>query len=283
MAYQYLKKKKKDFHEYFNLPYFFTHEKPREPRKVVIIDTETTGINPDKDELLSISLVECTYDAYNLRLVSVDKITEEFREPSCDIPEKITALTGLSREKLQGRKFNDYKILEAVRDADYLIAHNAAFDRSFLFSEYPSLYFMPWKCSLTEIEWHYYTSPYISRSLTSLCAYWGFTYDAHRATNDVLALLSVLRLMPRAVQDLLQKPIEWRELYLKVPLGLEPRYLQKRGFFRIRRNVDVSNDLFYMKIPYKKLRDEIKWLRKFFHVKGDLQAYQNGVILELEK
>lgn len=269
----YFKKREIDLQEYFKYHHIFKAS-ARDRRKIVFLDTETTGFDPHHDELLSASLVECTYDAFDLSLISVDRITEEYREPTCAIPPKISALTGLTNDNLRGKKFNDDRIYAAIKDADYLIAHNADFDHAFLNAYDPIFNLQQWKSTLKDIEWNYYVDPYISRSLQSLCDHDRISYKAHNATNDALAVIYLLSIRPRAVQDLLAKPVRSIDLIMEVPQEIDPRYLQKRGYFAIGKNKE-NNNLFCMKVPSKKVREEIKWLRKFFKVEGEPKIFRN--------
>lgn len=269
----YFKTQEIDLREYFRAHHVFK-EGARENRKIVFIDTETTGLDPQKDELLSASFVECSYDAFDLSLVSLDRVTEEFREPSRPIPPKISALTGLTNDNLRGKKFNDQRIYAAIKDADYLIAHNADFDRTFLNAYDPIFNLHKWKCTLKDIEWNYYADPYISRSLKSLCAHFGISYKAHNATNDALAMIYTLTCKYRAVQDLLAEPVYSVDLILDVPRDLDTRYLQKRGFFMMGRNKE-GNNLFCMKVPSKKIYDELQWLRKLYKPEGEPLPFRN--------
>lgn len=269
----YFKNQKIDLREYFRTHNVFKAT-VREKRKIVFIDTETTGLDPRKDELLSASFLECSYDAFDLSLVSLDRVTEEFREPSQPIPPNISALTGLTNDNLRGKKFNDRRIYAAIKDADYLIAHNADFDRAFLNAYDPIFNLHKWKCTLKDIEWNYYADPYISRSLKSLCNHFGISYRAHNATNDALAIIYILSFKQRAVQDLLADPVSCADLILDVPRDFDTRYLQKRGFFMIGRNKE-GNNLFCMKVPGKKMYDELQWIRKYYKTDGDPKGFFN--------
>jgi len=103
----------------------------------IVFDTETTGIMPDhpeaefRDRIVEIGCVE---------LVNLERTGREFHaylNPERSVPDEVVRVHGLTRDFLsQHLKFADVveRFLEFVGDAP-LVAHNAAFDQSFLNAE----------------------------------------------------------------------------------------------------------------------------------------------------
>jgi DNA polymerase-3 subunit epsilon len=72
-----------------------------------------------------------------------------------------------------------------------VIAHNAKFDRVFLENRLPIFEFLPWSCSLEQVDWR--GEGIASAKLEYLAYQYGMFYDAHRADVDCFALLEVLQ------------------------------------------------------------------------------------------
>ena len=174
-------------------------------RKIVFVDTETTGLDPCHDEITALCLVECQYEVTSYRLTSIDRVTLQYNEPyNNKISPKITALTGITADLVRGHKLDLEEIANALNGATYGIAHNAAFDSAFLAKYYPPARTLPWKCTLRNIDWSKFIRPLCSRSLSSLCAQSGFTFTAHRADCDALALVYLMYRNPQAFMSLLK-------------------------------------------------------------------------------
>src|SRR5262245_22758659 len=73
-------------------------------RRAVLVDTETTGLDQDKDEVIELALLPFEYDFESGRIVSVDEVEalSAFREPSFPIPAEATRLHGVTNEMVKG-------------------------------------------------------------------------------------------------------------------------------------------------------------------------------------
>jgi DNA polymerase-3 subunit epsilon len=99
----------------------------------VVLDTETTGLNPNKgDRIVEVGCIEM-----------IDrKVTGEhfhvYINPERDIPEEVIAVHGIDNEKVKDSpKFRDVAIdLWTWLEGAELIIHNAAFDMGFLNAEF---------------------------------------------------------------------------------------------------------------------------------------------------
>ncbi len=93
----------------------------------VSLDLETTGLDPAQDEVLEIGAVR----------VDKGNFTAEFSqliEPKSAIPHRITQLTGLTNEGLQGQPSIEEVLprLGSFLGSSPIVCHNASFDLSFL-------------------------------------------------------------------------------------------------------------------------------------------------------
>ena len=103
---------------------------------------------------------------------------------------EITALTGLTEFDLLTLRIDEGAATKALLEADLVIAHNASFDRPFVEKRLPLSAIQPWACSCSEIDWR--AAGFDGRGLGWLAAQAGWFFDAHRAENDVDAVIALL-------------------------------------------------------------------------------------------
>jgi DNA polymerase-3 subunit epsilon len=118
----------------------------------ILLDTETTGLDPRKDEVIELGMVKFDY-LPDGRVVGVRDVFSSFNEPSVPIPTDVTALTGITDEMVAGRRIDEAAVSAFVEDAVIVIAHNAGFDRKFAERYWPVFERRAWGCSATEVEW----------------------------------------------------------------------------------------------------------------------------------
>ena len=157
---------------------------------IAFLDTETTGVNRASDKIIELALKVVKFEKASGKIVSIDKEYESFNDPGEEISQEITMLTGINDEMVEGQAIDWEKVDAILKDAEIVVAHNAGFDRAFV-DRYSSV--SPdkiWACSINDIDW-------LGRGFTSskqelLCYWHGFYFDAHRAMNDVDALIHLL-------------------------------------------------------------------------------------------
>lgn len=151
---------------------------------VLGIDIETTGLDPSVDEITEVAF--CLYDLARKHEIFTFSSLVSGNKP---IPEDVEKLTGISNEMRHfgGMDKDVIKplLLQFSDRADYLVAHNAAFEKSFLGENLGS-----WIDTATDIP---YPDRITTRKLTHLCAEHGvWIRGAHRALNDVRAMLELM-------------------------------------------------------------------------------------------
>lgn len=161
----------------------------QEVRTGVLLDTETTGLNQAKDEIIELGMVKFDYTPDG-RIVGVRDTFSALNEPSAPISAEVTALTGITDEMVAGHKFDDAAVTDFVGDSVVTIAHNSGFDRRFVERYWPVFEHKAWACSATEIDWR--AHGFAGAQLGYLLNGAGFFHQAHRAVDDCHALLEVL-------------------------------------------------------------------------------------------
>lgn len=102
--------------------------RPDYPLRGVIVDTETTGLNHRKDEIIEIGAIAFSYDQQG-NVGDVTGIYGGLQQPTTPIPADITRLTGITDEMVAGKMIDIQALRALIEPADLVIAHNAGFDR----------------------------------------------------------------------------------------------------------------------------------------------------------
>lgn len=158
-------------------------------RIVGILDTETTGIDPEQDEIIDLALITLEINGVG-EIVKIISAQEGLREPSIPIPPKITAITGIADADVQGLKFETAVVEHRLHTADVLIAHCASFDIGFVERLIPSIARAAWACSAKDFDW--LAAGFDGRKLGHLLNQVGYFNDSHRAMTDVVSLVYLL-------------------------------------------------------------------------------------------
>ncbi|HVI97526.1 MAG TPA: 3'-5' exonuclease [Sphingomonas sp.] len=163
-------------------------EAPAGTRRALLVDVETTGLNPIADEIIELAMVPFYYNADGA-IVGVGEAFNALRQPASAIPAEVTRITGIDDAAVAGRSIDPSEVA-AFAGGNLVIAHNASFDRRFLERFCPALAENPWACSLSEIRWA--GEGFESAKLAYLAMSSGFYYDRHRAMHDCHATIELL-------------------------------------------------------------------------------------------
>lgn len=162
---------------------------PGFPLHGVIVDTETTGLNPRKDEVIEIGVVAFSFDESG-RIGEVTDIYGGLQQPKGPIPADITRLTGITDAMVAGQRIDLDRLGALIAPADLVIAHNAAFDRPFCEALTATFEHKAWACSVSEVDWQ--ARGFEGTKLGYLIGQAGYFHEGHRAVDDCFALLEVL-------------------------------------------------------------------------------------------
>lgn len=172
-----------------------------ETRRGVLIDTETTGLDQETDEVIELALLPFEYERETGRVVSVDDAAalSAFREPSFAIPPEATRLHGITNEMVKGKIIDPAQVKAIIDPAHLVIAHNAAFDRPMVEKHWPLFEEKHWACSFVDIDWK--SEGIGSAKLDYLLYAHGWFHEGHRALSDALATLFLLtQALPQSKQ-----------------------------------------------------------------------------------
>src|SRR6185312_6663071 len=187
-------------------PYILAAAPGADLRDAVFVDTETTGLDPEYDEIVALTLIPFRYTLPGT-IVDILPALEFLRQPSRPIPPEATALHGISDEMVRGKTVDLDLVDQVIATAAPVIAHHADFDRRFVERLCPKFQERPWACSLAQIDWR--AEGFSSSGLHYLAMASGFFYERHNATSDCQAALELLnRTLPvsgvRALSRLLE-------------------------------------------------------------------------------
>lgn len=156
---------------------------------VCILDTETTGFHLESNNIIELAILKLLVNKDGTLEGYVDHY-HSYQDPGEEIPDYITAITGITQEMVKGKNIDLNKVKEYLNDADYIVAHNAKFDRQFMKKMELTNKEQKWLCSYQMIDW--LKLGYPSAKLELLAHAHGFFVDAHSALNDVVALAYLL-------------------------------------------------------------------------------------------
>ena len=191
--------------------------------RLVLFDTETTGLQYSRDEIIEFAAVVVE------RRNGVPTVVQEYDElialsPGGFVPPKIEQLTGISTQDLREKGLPKTRVArdigEMLKGNTLLLAYNAHFDLSFLY------YFLlrdgdpmilRGKDKLDLLTVYKDRKPYPHKLCSAIEAYGltGKVVNSHRAVDDVLATVAVMEEMEKEQDDLMR--------YVNL-FGFNPKY-----------------------------------------------------------
>ena len=257
----------------------------------VFIDVETTGLDHIRDKIIELGLVCFEYSSDG-RIFSILEEYNSYEDPKCPIPTHITELTGISDEMVRGHNIDIDKVKTYIKNANLIIAHNAAFDRKFIENRIPSLEKKPWGCLMKDIKWK--AEGIESPKLEYIAYRCGFFYEGHRAVNDCLAGVHVLsHKLPKSEKYVLHSLLENSSQNFIKLYAVKAHYdykdiLKSRGYKWVYCK-DANTQAWAIEIPENLVAYELEYLRsKIYNSKVSLpfeiiDGYSRFSISELEQ
>lgn len=155
------------------------------------VDVETTGLNPSYDEIIELSI--CLFE-FNRENGQITKIVDKYvglREPGVAISQSAQRVNNISYKDVKGKSLDIDRVEALIDKAEFLVAHNASFDKGFMNRMFSNCISKKWFCSIKHIDWK--SKGFRARSLAKLLAEHGIIQErAHRAEDDVLAAIELI-------------------------------------------------------------------------------------------
>ena len=144
------------------------------------VDCQTTGPEPEYDDVLELAMVPFTYTPEG-RIVHVlhQHARVWHNDPGRALPREIAALTGLTDIMVRGQRIDVDAANALIGASNVVVAHNAAAHRPFFEKVAPAARTAAWACSFAEVPWT--EAGFSSRALHCLaCRYGVVARDRHR-------------------------------------------------------------------------------------------------------
>ena len=178
--------------------------------KLFLFDTETTGLIYNRDEIIEFAAVVLE------KKDGVISVTEEYDElitlsPGGFVPAQIEALTGITNQDIRERGIPKTRvccdIARMMAGNTLLLAYNAHFDLSFLFYLLlrhgdPTILKGKDKLDLLTVYKDRHSYPHKLCNAIDAYGLSGKVVNSHRAVDDVLATVEVMKCMEQERDDL---------------------------------------------------------------------------------
>lgn len=212
---------------------FYQWPLPKDAKIALIIDVETTGLDPYADQIIELGMVRVAYSPTGTILGPIAEF-QSFRDPGRPIPAHVRHLTGITDEMVAGMTVDEAAVHAFVQDVDLIIAHNAGFDRRFCERLHSVFEDKAWACSMSQIPWR--AQGVEGTKLFYIAYQQAFWYEGHRASDDCYALLEILEMpLPRSHEITMVKLLaaafrETRKVWaIGTPYEVKDR-LKERGY-----------------------------------------------------
>ena len=195
-------------------------------RTLLIIDTETTGLDPQLDHCLEVGVI--LFDVPSRQVLAQQSFLLPVEANAAEAINRIPAAsTNLPQPWRPALSY-----LQSLLDAaDVLVAHNAAFDRQWFGRGHLPATDKPWLCSMEDMRW---PAERLLRSRPSVrdlaLAYEIPVWAAHRALTDCIYLAEVFRRCDE-LEQLVLRGLEPRQL-MRAQVSYDDRHLARDAGFR---------------------------------------------------
>lgn len=197
-------------------------------KKVLIFDTETTGLDPKEDRIIEFGMMVLQRESCEEKFCLQTEVSVLVKPHNLKLPEKITEITGITQEDLDRGGITEERLFGLIaahflknQEETLLIAYNAGFDIAFVESLLSRYLFKTFDASCLMADILDPLTIFRDRhrgphKLKDAIAYYGADgVNSHRAVDDVRALFCVLKKMALEKNNI--------DLYIN-HLGYNPYY-----------------------------------------------------------
>ncbi|MCM8786136.1 MAG: exonuclease domain-containing protein [Candidatus Omnitrophica bacterium] len=232
--------------------------------EIIVLDVETTGLNPEIDRICEISLLK--FKNSNL----IENFTT-FINPESKIPSNISKLTGIRDIDVENApKFE--QVAEKIYDfinGKILLCHNASFDISFLKKEFERTkkYNLP---EIKIIDTYLIAKKFFNfkkNSLHAISEFYKIEGTEHRAEDDAKKTFEIFKIFCRELGKI-YRSISLNSLFL---FRYQKNFFLKRIIFDINQ---IENKIYLKKVILEKiekaLNEKREILIKYMNMKKEI-------------
>ena len=84
----------------------------------VVLDTETTGLNVEADQVIELGMIVFEFDPVLGTIHRVVEVFDELEDPLRPIPPETTAVHHITDDMVRGKRINDQKVHALVNSAE---------------------------------------------------------------------------------------------------------------------------------------------------------------------
>lgn len=159
-------------------------------RRICVLDCETTGLNPAKHQIIELCAAIVLVNESG-RVLAVQSVMTGLVDHGHPLSPGIAVLTGLTDADLAGCSILSEELIALLEYCDSVVAFHAQFDRPFVEKLIGGHVPVPWGCAMADVPWRGLGfEPGPQGYALMQCGY--FMPNAHRARDDVLALIQLL-------------------------------------------------------------------------------------------
>ena len=207
----------------------------RAPESLLIVDTETDGINPAKDKIVEIAAVlfsvqhACVISAWS-ELIRPETRSEDGSPLYTNVAEPINRISPASLGDGLSLADATAALQRMAARAQAVVAHNAAFDNAFLGNRLDPL---SWICTMDDVLWPRHSS---AQNLVAIAlAHDIGIVQAHRALVDCMTIARLFEraheLSPGCLPTMLLRAMRPKALF-QASVPFERKDLAKQAGFR---------------------------------------------------
>ena len=196
------------------------------PVNILILDTETTGLDNKNDDCLEVGSI--LFNVKSREVLAQQSFLLPVESNNAEKINNIPAeITRLPQPLLEAIKYFE----SLVKVSDVIVAHNAEFDMKwFGLNRLPQID-KQWICSMDDISWPADRQLKTRPSVRDLALAYGIpVWNAHRALTDCIYLAEVFKRCTE-LEKLLIRALEPKVL-VRAEISYDERHLAKRAGFR---------------------------------------------------
>lgn len=180
--------------ELTGLTHFGTAPTDAKLSRVMVVDTEATGLDRKHNEIIELAFNLIEFDP-NGNFYKILFSYSAKQEPQFEISPEAERITGYTKEDLIGEKIDWDLVNKVLEVTDVVVAFNSYFDRPLLERHHEGFRNKFWACAMSEIGFIDLYGYAGSQELLmqKVCNVY---YGAHNAMNDVNALALLLNQVP---------------------------------------------------------------------------------------